>query len=681
MSNHNEIFIDRELSWLDFNKRVLFMSKNKNTPIGEQIKFAAIFGSNLDEFFMVRVGSLYDQMIQKNKSEHLKKQLCDITEKVDEMHRQCDKYVGKLVKHLGEVGYKKVNFDKLSKDDEKFWKKYFMNEVLPLLTPTIVNEQQPFPFIPNKQICICTTINDHEHKWKSMTFGLIPIGDQLNRIICIRNKKVVRFALVEELVYHYADIVFKDMNKKTMFRITRNADIDVRDVSYDETVDYRDIMSELIKKRRKLATIRIQFYKDAPIEIQKYLCKNMMVPIEHCFVQTTPLDLSFFFKISKYLKTDSKKKGLFYKPVECNQAPNGYNLYEEALKHDVLMAYPYQSMKPFIKMLFEAADDPSVKSIKMTLYRVAHESQIVQALIRAAENGKDVSVHVELRARFDEENNIDVSKQMEEAGCKISYGLDEYKVHAKVTLITREDEGVTSYVTQISTGNYNETTSELYTDLAYITTNYEIGKEAEAVFNNLENGRLTDTCQNLVVGPLCFKSEMIKEIEKETEKGSKGRIIIKNNAINDKDIINALAKASKAGVNVDMIVRGICCIRSGISGKTQNIHIRSIIGRYLEHSRIYLFGDGDDMRVYIASADFLIRNTEQRVEVGIRIPDKDIANKCKDILHCYLEDNVNAMGMKKDSCYYRIKHHNNEKMVNSQMMLYDMFTYESINDN
>ena len=679
MMTENNIYINRELSWLDFNKRVLALSKDKTVPLAEQMKFAAIYGSNLDEFFMVRVGSLYDRTLLKNEITENKtnmtaaQQLAAIMPKTALLQDQCDKYVTKLRDNLAQIGYRKIDFENLEKEDEKFWKKYFQSELFPVLSPQIIDHRHPFPFLRNQEIYLCATLKAKGDA--NLSFGLIPIGNQFERVLYLKKDDAVYYGLVEELIYHYAELVFPILQKKCLFRVTRNADIDVKEGMFDQDIDYRQVMSELLKKRRKLAAVRIQFWNQPPQEVKNYLCEKLVLPAHQCFNQSSPLDLSYCFKLTARLQSEGHSE-LFYAPAKPMQAPHGYKLSEAVQKNDVLIAYPYQSMRPFIKMLMAAAFDPEVISIKMTLYRMARDSQIVQALIAAAENGKEVVAVVELRARFDEQNNIDWSKQLEEAGCTVLYGLDDYKVHSKLTLITRRTKEGYRYTTQIGTGNYNEKTSEQYTDLSYVTTRTEIGEEAAAVFNNLAVERLTNNTKYLLVAPLCFKSVLLEEMDREIQKAKEGkpaRIILKNNSVSDKNVIEKLSEASCAGVSVDMIVRGICCVTAGVPGRTDNLRIRSIVGRYLEHSRIYCFGDGDDMRIYIASGDFLTRNTERRVEVGLKVPDRALANKLRQILELQLNDNVNAREMKPDGSYSKVKAEPGAPRVDSQMALYDAF--------
>ena len=632
------IFINRELSWLDFDSRVLALAKEKTVPLGERIKFAAIFGSNMDEFFMVRVGSLYDQtLLKNNKTDNVThmtaaEQIAAITPRVAELQAKCDKYFQHLVTALAAEGYRKVDFAKLSKPQEHFWK----------------------------------------------TYGIVPVSSQFERVLFVKDGETACFAFVEELIAHYAATIFSasTVTKQCLFRVTRNADITVDEGMMDHDVDFRDVMSELLKKRRKLAAVRLQFWPDAPQEIVKFLRDKLVVPADRCYTQTSPLDSGALFKLAGRISGDGGHTELFYPTARPMQAPAGYDLYTEVRKHDVLLAYPYQSIRPFIKMLLRAGADPDVVSIKMTLYRMASDSQIVNALIAAAENGKEVVAMVELRARFDEQNNIDWSKQLEDAGCTVFYGFDDYKVHSKLTLITSRVNGQYKYLTQIGTGNYNEKTSELYTDLSFITTRQEIGEEASAVFNNMALQRLTSEADTMLVAPLRFKSVLLEEMDRQIALAMQGKpasIILKNNSINDPQIIDKISEASCAGVRVDMIVRGICCVRAGVPGRTENVHIRSLVGRYLEHSRIYCFGSGENMRIYIASGDFLTRNTERRVEVGVRVDDPAIAKKLRGILDLQLRDTVNAREMQPDGTYTKVRPAEGQPPVDSQMAMFGYF--------
>ena len=679
----DSIFINRELSWLDFNRRVLVLGKDKNVPLAEQLKFLAIYGSNLDEFFMVRVGSLQERAsLMRAKKERDKRenktnmtaeeQLAAIMPKTAHLQEDCDKYYEKALENLAACGYKKVDFDALSKEEEHFWKKYFQSELFPILSPQIVDSRHPFPFLRNKEICLGVLLKEKE----GQSLGMIPISSQMERLQLVRRDGHTEFALTEELVLHYAALIFgKDaVQEKCLFRVTRNADIDVKEGMMDHDIDYREIMADLLKRRRKLAAVRLQVTPTAPQEIVRILCGKLELTHKRVFAQKSPLDLSFFYKLTGKMEADGHPE-LFYPSARPMLPPPEYDLAAEVQKHDVLLSYPYQSIRPFIAMLKKAAQDPDVISIKMTLYRMARESQIVQALMEAAENGKEVVALVELRARFDEQNNIDWSKQLEEAGCTVLYGFEDYKVHSKLTLITKKSAQGYSYITQIGTGNYNEKTSELYTDYSFITADHGIGEEASNVFQNLAVQKLTETSEKMLVAPLRFKSVLLDEMDRVITAARLGRpasMILKNNSISDRDIILKLQEASCAGVRIDMIVRGICCVRAEVPGKTENLHIRSLVGRYLEHGRIYSFYDGTETRIYIASGDFLTRNTECRVEVGVRVEDPILIQKLSDILQLQLRDNVNAREMRADGSYQKVKSAPGEELVNGQMDMYDL---------
>ena len=679
----DSIFINRELSWLDFNRRVLVLGKDKNVPLAEQLKFLAIYGSNLDEFFMVRVGSLQERAsLMRAKKERDKRenktnmtaeeQLAAIMPKTAHLQEDCDKYYEKALENLAACGYKKVDFDALSKEEEHFWKKYFQSELFPILSPQIVDSRHPFPFLRNKEICLGVLLKEKE----GQSLGMIPISSQMERLQLVRRDGHTEFALTEELVLHYAALIFgKDaVQEKCLFRVTRNADIDVKEGMMDHDIDYREIMADLLKRRRKLAAVRLQVTPTAPQEIVRILCGKLELTHKRVFAQKSPLDLSFFYKLTGKMEADGHPE-LFYPSARPMLPPPEYDLAAEVQKHDVLLSYPYQSIRPFIAMLKKAAQDPDVISIKMTLYRMARESQIVQALMEAAENGKEVVALVELRARFDEQNNIDWSQQLEEAGCTVLYGFEDYKVHSKLTLITKKSAQGYSYITQIGTGNYNEKTSELYTDYSFITADHGIGEEASNVFQNLAVQKLTETSEKMLVAPLRFKSVLLDEMDRVITAARLGRpasMILKNNSISDRDIILKLQEASCAGVRIDMIVRGICCVRAEVPGKTENLHIRSLVGRYLEHGRIYSFYDGTETRIYIASGDFLTRNTECRVEVGVRVEDPILIQKLSDILQLQLRDNVNAREMRADGSYQKVKSAPGEELVNGQMDMYDL---------
>ena len=657
MENPSEsIFINRELSWLDFDSRVLALAKEKSVPLAERIKFAAIFGSNMDEFFMVRVGSLYDQTLLKNNKldivTHMtpSEQIAAITPRVAELQAKCDKYYQHLLSALKENKYIKVDFDHLDKQQEHYWKAYFTSEILPILSPQVVDQRHPFPFLRNKEIYYAAQLNS---KSDGVYYGIIPLSGQFEQLLFIKNPDgTTSFAFADELIAHYAASIF---NKSTLqnaclFRVTRNADITVDEGMMDHDIDFRDVMSELLKKRRKLAAVRLQFWPSAPQEIVKFLRDKLVVPADRCYTQTSPLDPGLLFRLASRVSADSNP-AFSYPPARPIQAPADYDLYAEAHKHDVLLSYPYQSIRPFIRMLMKAGSDPDVVSIKMTLYRMASDSQIVQALINAAENGKEVTAMVELRARFDEQNNIDWSERLEEAGCKVLYGFEDYKVHSKICLITLRERGALRHVTQIGTGNYNEKTAKQYTDVSLVTADQNIGADAAAFFSNMALGNLEGSYGTLLVAPHQLKKPILARIEEQTALGPNGYILMKFNSLTDIDVIHALSRASQAGVRVELIIRGICCLAPGVPGYTDNITVTSIVGRFLEHSRIFCFGRGEQEHVYISSADMMTRNTVRRVEIACPIRSPEIRRRLHEILDAMLADTVKARVLLPDGTY------------------------------
>ena len=652
------IFINRELSWLDFDSRVLALAKEKSVPLVERVKFAAIFGSNMDEFFMVRVGSLYDQTLLKaNKTDNVThmtaaEQIAAITPRVAELQAKCDKYFQHLVAALAQEGYKKVDFAKLSKQQEHFWKTYFQREVLPLLSPQIVDSRHPFPFLSNKDIYYIAQLRS---KNEGVSYGIVPVSSQFERVLFVKDGEMTCFAFVEELIAHYAASIFSasTVQKQCLFRVTRNADITVDEGMMDHDVDFRDVMSELLKKRRKLAAVRLQFWPEAHQEIVKFLRDKLEVPADRCYTQTSPLDSGALFKLAGRISGDGGHANLFYPPAKPMQAPVGYDLYTEVRRHDVLLAYPYQSIRPFIKMLLRAGADPDVVSIKMTLYRMASDSQIVNALIAAAENGKEVVAMVELRARFDEQSNIDYSRMLEDAGCDILYGLTQYKVHTKLCLITRRCPGGICYYTQVGTGNYNEKTAEQYTDLMLLTSDPAIGRDAAKTFDRLARGETVGETEALWLAPEGYKPQLMAHIEAQTRLGPEGYIGIKVNSMNDADVMARLVRASEAGTEVELFVRGICCLRPGVPGRTEHISVRSIIGRYLEHERIFVFGRGEAQEVFIGSGDLLERNTMRRIEAFTAVTDPSARAEVLEVLSAMRRDNRQAWIMQPDGSYLR----------------------------
>lgn len=674
MKTQQKIFMNRELSWLKFNERVLEEAENREVPLCERLTFASIYQSNLDEFFMVRVGSLIDQMLlDKNMKENKTKmtpqeQIDAIIPQVQKLNRRKDSVYEEMMDSLKEHNIHLVNFQKISKKESEYLRAYFQAEIASLISPTIIGKRQPFPFLKNKEIYAVAVLETKNGKEK---LGIIPCGNEtFDRLINISGKDA--YMLSEEMILHYVPRIFKGyhVKAKTLIRITRNADIDA-DSMYDEDLDYRDFMVELIKKRKKLAPVRMELSREMDGEIIDLLCEYLELERKYVFYTQTPLDLSFVFKIQDILRKETE---LFFEkrvPQRSPQFNEEMPIMDQIEKEDKLLSYPYESMRPFLKMLQEAAEDKDVVSIKMTLYRVAKQSKIIASLIEAAENGKDVTILVELKARFDEENNIEWSRQLEDAGCRVIYGLDGYKVHSKLCLITRKKKGKVSYITQIGTGNYNEKTSRLYTDLSLMTANVDIALEAAEVFQALSMGETVEETDHLLVAPHCLQNKVIHMIDREIEHAKAGEpayIGLKMNSLTDKKIMEKLIKASKAGVKIDMVIRGICCLIPGVKGETDNIQVRSIVGRYLEHSRIYIFGTKGREKVYIASADFMTRNTLRRVEVAVPIYNTDIKMQLIEMFITMLSDNVKAREEDHNGNYKIPK--NQDTPLNSQEFFY-----------
>ncbi len=640
--------MNRELSWLKFNERVLEEAENKKVPLCERLTFASIYQSNLDEFFRVRVGSLVDQMllggkIRDNKTKMTaKEQIEAVLHQVMKLNRRKDAVYDAIMGQLEDYGVRLVDFRKISKKESEYLEKYFLNEIAPVISPTIVGKRQPFPFLKNNEIYAVVVLQTKSGKEK---LGIIPCSNTgFKRLVELPTAGT--YMLAEELILHYIPEVFERYNikAKSLIRVTRNADIDA-DALYDEDLDYRDFMAELIKRRKKLAPVRLELTREMDGEIVDVLCDYLELDSDYVFQVQAPLDLSFVFEIQDTLR---KTPELFYEkrvPQKSSQFRDGEPVFPQIREKDKLLSYPYESMKPFLNFLREAANDKEVISIKMTLYRVAKHSKIVEYLIDAAENGKEVLVLVELKARFDEENNIEWSRRLEDAGCRVIYGLDGYKVHSKLCLVTKKSEGQVEYYTQIGTGNYNEKTARLYTDLSFMTANVEIGLEAAKVFQALSMEETVDNVQHLLVAPRCLQNKVLSMIDEEiacAKEGKEAYIGLKMNSLTDKKIIDKLIEASQAGVKIDMVIRGICCLIPGVKGKTENIQVRSIVGRFLEHSRIYIFGTQEREKVYIASADFMTRNTLRRVEVAAPVYDKDLKMQLEEMFITMLSDNQKA---------------------------------------
>ena len=680
----NNCYTNRELSWLSFNERVLDEAANSRVPLAERLLFASIFQTNLDEFYMVRVGTLMTQMNSKEKITENKtgmtseEQVTEILKQTKNLEKKKAKIYEQLMGELEPQGIRIINFNKLSNDEGRELEKYFDNQIAPFLSPMIIGKQHPFPFLNNKQLYAIVLLKTQKGKNK---IGIVPCQNTVFKRLIEIPTRPGTFMLSEELILHFVSKLYSKytIREKAIMRVTRNADIDASGV-YDEDLDYRDVMEHLIKKRNKLSPVRAELSRKINDKAKRELSNYLEIGTDHFINVDTPLDMSFVFQLQNYL---SEKSELFYEKRSPRNTPEidlKTAIMPQIEKKDVLLSYPYESMKPFIKLLEEAAEDESVVSIKMTLYRVAERSQIIDALVEAAENGKEVVVLVELRARFDEGNNIEVSKRLEEAGCQILYGLGNYKVHSKLCLITRTNpENGFSYITQIGTGNYNEKTARLYTDLSLMTANQAIGVEAANVFAALQKGETVEETTDLLVAPKCLQNKVIEFIDEQIQiakEGKKAYIGIKINSLTDKDIIEKLIEASQAGVKIDLIVRGICCLRPKVSGLTENIRVISIVGRFLEHSRIYIFGPVSRQKIYISSADFMTRNTVRRVEVATPIYDKAIQKRIRDMFDIMLKDDEKGKEQDADGTYHSRKI--NESPVNSQELFYEM-AYENTN--
>ncbi len=669
------IYMNRELSWLKFNERVLEEAENPKVPLCERLTFASIYQSNLDEFFMVRVGSLIDQMLvakdSRDNKTHMtpKEQIQAILPQVEILNRRKDEVYGKLMEKIEEYGVRLVDFSRITEEENKFLEAYFDMEISGLISPTIVGKRQPFPFLKNKEIYAVVVLTTKSGKER---LGIIPCGSGVfERLIHLPGGNT--YMLSEELILHYIPKVFKgyQVKEKSLLRVTRNADIDA-DALYDEDLDYREFMADLIKKRKKLAPVRIELSRKLSESSVKLICEHLAIKSQYVFRSQAPLDLSFVFQIEDALR---KIPELFYERRTPRKSPaftGDRPILDQIKEKDKLLSYPYESINPFLNMLHEAANDKDVVSIKMTLYRVAKQSKVVEALIEAAENGKEVLVLVELKARFDEENNIGWSRLLEDAGCRVIYGLDGYKVHSKLCLITKKTDEQIEYYTQIGTGNYNEKTSRLYTDLSLMTYNVDIGLEAANVFQALAMGETIKHVDHLLVAPKCLQNKILDMIDEEiahARAGEPAYIGLKMNSLTDKKIMEKLVEASCAGVRIDMVIRGICCLIPQVPGKTENIHVRSIVGRFLEHSRIYIFGSEGREKIYIASADFMTRNTLRRVEVAAPVYDEEIKARLLEMFRIMLKDNQQARQENGEGIYRILP--TDEEPLNAQEYFYE----------
>ena len=659
---------NRELSWLKFNQRVLEEAQDPSVPLLERMKFVAIFTSNLDEFFMIRVGSLFDMAATDPKTVDSRsgmtpaQQLEKIYEAVAPLYKERDKTYGEIKKQLHPYGVCGLDYKELEQSEKKYVKKYFKEQVLPILSPQIVDAGHPFPHLLNKELYVTAML---KLEGRSM-MGIVPVPNFVSDILYLPGHDI-RYIRMEKVIMEHLDLVFGhyEVSERNYICVTRNADIAPDDESLEVTDDFRFLMKQTLHKRRRMAVVRLEIAEKLNQDMEKYFCEKFNITKKQIFRTKMPMKLDYMFAISGNLP-DSMKRSLIYHPFSPQpgrQVEEG-SMMRQIRKQDILLFYPYESMEPFLQLIKEAAFDPSVMTIKITIYRLAKKARLVEYLCAAAENGKEVTVLIELRARFDEQNNIDWSERLEEAGCRVLYGFEGYKVHSKICLITYRQRNDIQYITQIGTGNYNEKTAAMYTDLSLMTANREIGEDAALFFQNMSIGNLDGIYRHLIVSPTSLKPKVLQLMDEEIKKGPRGRVIMKMNSLTDVDFIAKVAEASRAGVKVDLIVRGICCILPGVPGYTDNLTVSSIVGRYLEHPRIFCFGTGADQKIYIGSADMMTRNTEKRVEVACPVLDDAVRRQISYYMDVMLADNVKARVLQSDGTYK--KKPITEHRVNSQ---------------
>ena len=665
MQNYTQ---NRELSWLKFNQRVLEEAKDSSVPLLERMKFVSIFTSNLDEFFMIRVGSLYDMSLTDNSARDSrsgmtpKEQLEQIFAAVAPLYKERDKTYAEIKKQLHPYGVCGLDFKELEQQEKKYVKKYFKDQILPILSPQIVDANHPFPHLLNKELYVIASLKQNG----TSMIGIVPVPQFVSDILYLPGHDI-RYIRMEKVIMEYLDVVFDkyEVSNKNYICVTRNADVSPDDEALEINDDFRLLMQETLHKRRRMAVVRMETAEPLDKELEKYFCDKFKITPAQIYRTKMPMKLDYIFSIMDKVPA-SLKRSLIDEPF--TPQPSRYltdgKVIPQVKKKDILLSYPYESMDPFLRMIKEAAYDPTVLTIRITIYRLAKKARLVEYLCAAAENGKEVTVLIELRARFDEQNNIDWSERLEEAGCRVIYGFEGYKVHSKICLITYRNRNNIEYITQVGTGNYNEKTATMYTDVSLITADKGIGEDAAVFFKNMSIGNLNGSYQHIIVSPTSLKPKVLSLMDEEIKKGTNGRIIMKMNSVTDVDFIQKVSEASNAGVKVDLIVRGICCILPGVKGYTENLRVTSIVGRYLEHPRIFLFGTGADQKIYIGSADMMTRNTEKRVEVACPVYDETIRKQLTHMLKIMLADNVKARELKSDGKYY-MKEKGTSK-VNSQ---------------
>ena len=662
---------NRELSWLRFDQRVLEEARDKSVPLLERMKFVAIFTSNLDEFFMIRVGSLYDMVQTDEKHRDSRsgmtpqEQLDAIYEAVAPLYKERDKTYTEIKKELSPYGICGLDFKELEADEKKYVKKYFKEQILPVLSPQIVDSSHPFPHLLNKDIYVTASLNK-----KEQMLGIVPVPTYVSDILMLPGHDI-RYIRMEKVIMEYLHLVFDqyEVSDPNYICVTRNADVSPNDEALEVTDDFRKLMQNTLHKRRRMAVVRLETAEKLSAKMQEYFCEKFKITPAQIFRTKMPMKLDYMFSIAGNLP-ESMKRSLVYEPFSPQKSAHVQegSMLKQVKKQDILLFYPYESMDPFLKLIKDASADPNVMTIKITIYRLAKKARLVEYLCAAAENGKEVTVLIELRARFDEQNNIDWSERLEEAGCRVIYGFDGYKVHSKICLITYRNRNEIQNITQVGTGNYNEKTAAMYTDLSLMTADPRIGQDAAEFFKNMSIGNLQGSYQYLIVSPVSLKSSILQMMDEEIRKGKDGRIVMKMNSVTDVDFIRKVSEASCAGVRVDLIVRGICCILPGVPEYTENVRVMSVVGRYLEHPRIFSFGTGKEQKIYIGSADMMTRNTEKRVEVACPVLDEQIRRQINHDLKVMLSDNVKARVMQKDGTYTKrkLKDESSGKMIDSQ---------------
>lgn len=653
---------NRELSWLQFNARVLEEAEDETVPLLERVKFLSIFTSNLDEFYMIRVGSLGDVAalgghgVDNKSGLTAKEQLERIYAATAPLYERRDRVFRRVERELGAEGLQRLRMSELTQDEHHYIRQLFRTAIQPLLSPQIVDAHHPFPHLASKTLHVGVRLS----RKKSEFWGLIPMPPSVPELLFLPEQNgICRYVPLEEVLLFYADSVFEMYStlEKVVFCVTRNADINPDDEPFapdGREIDLRAKMEKLLRERRRLCVVRVELSAPISGHFAELFRKRFDISGEQIFVSCeAPLCMDYAFSLGEHLP-EARRAALSDPPFTPQQPAMllpGQSLLRAALKRDLFLSYPYESMEPFLQMVREAANAPDVLSIRITIYRLARKAKLVDYLCAAAENGKDVTVLIELRARFDEQNNIDWSERLEEAGCKVLYGFEDYKVHSKICLITLRERGALHHVTQIGTGNYNEKTAKQYTDVSLVTADQNIGADAAAFFSNMALGNLEGSYGTLLVAPHQLKKPILARIEEQTALGPNGYILMKFNSLTDIDVIRALSRASQAGVRVELIIRGICCLAPGVPGYTDNITVTSIVGRFLEHSRIFCFGRGEQEHVYISSADMMTRNTVRRVEIACPIRSPEIRRRLHEILDAMLADTVKARVLLPDGTY------------------------------